>query len=78
MLPDLHIIPGHQKKLFSATKPLQKGFQVIPEGESQILKKKTTNVHFDEKIANTVINGFILTTNIYGNPSDADILVFIN
>ena len=39
-LYDMAVIPGLHKIFFNITQALQKGFQVISEGEALILKKK--------------------------------------
>ena len=46
------VIPYLDKNLFSVTQTLQKGFLVTSEVEDLILKKKSTEICFDEKMAN--------------------------
>ena len=48
----MDIIPGLHENLFSVTRALQKGFKVTPEGEDLIIKKNTTKICFDKKMAN--------------------------
>ena len=45
------------------------------EGETLILKTKSTKIRFDEKIANNGGKGLILATKFYKNPNDATLLV---
>ena len=61
----MDVIPRLHEKLFSVTLELKKWFQVMSEGKSLILKKKTTKISFDKKTSNTGGNEFILTNNIY-------------
>ena len=64
-LSDTAVIPGLNTNPFSVTQSQQKGFQVTSEGEAPILNKKATKAHLDEKMANHVSKGFILTPNLY-------------
>ena len=62
MLINIDSISVLYANLFSVTQELQKGFQVTSEGEIQILRKNSTEVCFDKKMANKVGEGFLLTT----------------
>ena len=44
------------------------------EGESLILKKSSTEIRFDNKIANKYGKGLILTTKFYKSANDAALL----
>ena len=44
------------------------------EGETPIIKKKSTEISFDKKMANKAGEGFILTTNFYKSTNDAALL----
>ena len=61
-LSNSSVILGVHKYIFSVTRALQKGFQIMSEVEALILKKHLTTIHFDEKRANTGGEGFLLTT----------------
>ena len=74
-LSDMSIILGRHANLFIITQSLQKGFQVVSEGEALILKKNSTEIRFDKKIVNNGGEGFILTTKFYNSPNDAALLV---
>ena len=50
---------------------LQKGFQVTSEGEALILKKNSTEITFDKKMANNGGEGFLLTTKFYKSATNA-------
>ena len=65
---------GLHAKPFIVTWGLQKVFQLTPEGETLILKKKSTNIRFDKKIANKASEGFILTTKFYKSANYAALL----
>ena len=56
------------------TKEPQKVLQLISEEELTILKKNTTKIRFDNKMANTSNGGFLMATKLYNNPSGAAIL----
>ena len=68
------VIPGIHTNIFIVTRALKKVFQVTLEYETLILKKKTTDICFDEKMANNCGEGFILTTKFYKSANDAAIL----
>ena len=56
------------------TQALQKGCQVMSEGEDLILKKISTKIRFDNKMTNNGSEGFSLTTKFNNNPNNAAIL----
>ena len=41
------------------------------EGEALILRKNSTKISFDDKMANKSIKGFLLTTKFYKSTNDA-------
>ena len=65
MLSNTDVIPGLHANLFSMTLAQQKGYQATSEGEYLILKKISTKIRFDEKMANKSSKGFLLTTKFY-------------
>ena len=73
------ILYGHNTRpknvLLSMSWSLQKGFQVTPQVEMQILKKVLAGICFDNKMASNGSKGFILTTKLYKIPKDAPLLV---
>ena len=62
MLSNTTVIPDLHANIFSMTLSLQKGFQVMPEGE---IKKNSTKIRFDKKMANKSSKGFLLTTKFH-------------
>ena len=73
-LSNMSIIPDLHKNIFKVAQSPQKGFQVASEDETLILKKNSTDIIFDEKMANKTIKGFLLTTNFYKSTNDAALL----
>ena len=57
------------------TQELKRVFQVTSEGESLILKTNSTEICFDNKLANSGGKGFLLTTKLCKNPNYAAFLV---
>ena len=51
---------GLDTNLFRLTQALQKVYQMMSEGEALILKKFSTQIRFDEKMANIGGKGFML------------------
>ena len=51
-----------------------KSLQVNPGGETFMLKENSTDIRFDQKIANNGGEGYLLTTNFYKSTNDAFIL----
>ena len=74
LLSNIYVIPGLNENLFSVIQALQKGFQLTSEVETLILKKKSTKIHFDEKMANSGGEGILLTTNLYVSVCTHDLL----
>ena len=74
-LSDMSVIPGLHANIFSMAWALQKGFQVTSECKYVILNKNSTEIRFDEKMANNGGNGFILSTNLYNIPKNVALLV---
>ena len=70
-LTNTAVIPGLHANLFSVTRALQKGFQLTSDGKTLILKKNSTKIRFDEKMANTAGEGFLFTTKFYKSANDA-------
>ena len=68
------IIPGLHSNILSKARSLQKCFEVTSKGETLILKKKSTKICFDKKIANNGGKGFLLTTKFYKSANYAAIL----
>ena len=66
-------IPGLHVNLFTMARALQESFQLTPEGETLILKKNSTKIRFDEKMANKSKKGFMITTKFYKSENDAAI-----
>ena len=64
---DMALIPVLHTKLFSMTWAPQKVFQLTSEGEALTLKKNTTVICFDEKMANNGGEWFILTTKLFNS-----------
>ena len=65
-LTDTSTILGIHATPFIMTKTLHKGFQIIVEIDSIILKKNT-KTKFKKKMEDTGCNGFLLTTKIFIN-----------
>ena len=53
---------------------LQKGFQVMSEGETPIIKKNSVKIRFDEHFFNNSGEGFLPTTRLYKSANDTYIL----
>ena len=73
-LTNMVVIPCLHPNLFNVAWALQKGFQLTSEGETLILKKISTVIVFDKKVANKSGKGFLLTTKFYKIAYDADLL----
>ena len=67
----MYVIPGLHANLFIVIQALQKGFQVTSEVETLILKKISTEICFDKKMAKIGGEGFILTANFYKSANEA-------
>ena len=72
-LTNAYVIPGIHKNIFSMDRALQKGFQVTSQGDTLILKKNSTDIHFDKKMAKRSGKGFLPTTNFYKSANNAAI-----
>ena len=73
-LTNTSVTTGLHANLSSVTRALQKGFQVKSEGDTLILKKNTTKIRFDNKMANKYGKGFVLTTRFYNSANNAALL----
>ena len=68
------VIPCLHTKIFSVTQALLKGSKPRSEGEALILKRNSTKIRFDEKIANKSGEGFLLTTKFYKSANNTALL----
>ena len=68
------IIPGIHANLFSVALAQQKYFQVTTKGKTQTLKKHSSNILLDNKMANNGSRGFLLITKFYKSANDAALL----
>ena len=59
-ISNMDIIPGLHASILSLNLALQRGLQVISGGKNQILKKRSTNICFGDKMANISGEGFII------------------
>ena len=73
-LSNAAVIPGLHKNIISITRALQKGFQVVSEYETWILKKNSSKICFDEKMVNNNSGGFLLTKNFYKSEKNTALL----
>ena len=73
-LTNTAVIPGLHTNLFSATQAPRKCFQLTSEDETLILKKKSTKIRFNKKMANKVGVGFLLTTKFYKSANNTNVL----
>ena len=64
-LSNTSVIASLNTNLSRVTLELQTCFQAAPEGETLILKKNSTKIHFDKKMANSGGELFLLTTKFY-------------
>ena len=74
-LSNTDVITGLKSNLFSMTRSLQNVFQVTSESDILILKKNSTKIRFDNKMANNSVKGFLLTTKFYKSANSTDFLV---
>ena len=56
------------------TRAVQKGFQVMSEGETLILSKISIKIRFDDKMAKKAVGGFLLATKSYKSENNATLL----
>ena len=73
-LSNTAMISGLYKIIFSMTQTLQKGFQVMSEGETLIFKKNSTVIRFYEKMLNKSGKGFLLNTKFYKSATNVALL----
>ena len=73
-LPDISVIIGPQKNIFSVRRAPQKGFQVTSEEKALILEKISTGTCFYEKMVNHSGKGCILNTKLYTSANDDALL----
>ena len=64
-LSNMDLKPGLHDNLFIVMQELHRCFQVAPEGETLILRKRTNKIQFEEKNSNNSGKGFLLTTKYY-------------
>ena len=74
MLTNMVVIPCLHANLFIVTRALQNVLQVMSEGETLLIKKKSTDISFDKKMANKSGKVFTLTTKFYKSAKYAAIL----
>ena len=75
MLSNTPVIPGLHANLFNVTGALKTFFQVTSEVEAVILRKKSTDIRFGDKMANKAGEGFLLITRFYKSANNAVLLV---
>ena len=73
-LTNIAVIPGLYANIFSVTQSPQKDFHVRSEGETLLLRKNSTGIRFDKKMANKAGEGFLPTTKFYKSANNADLL----
>ena len=73
-LSNTSAIPGLHANIFGMRRALQKGFQVMSEGETLILNKKSTGFCFDDKMAKISGKGFQLITKFHKSTNDVYLL----
>ena len=68
---DTAYIPYLSVNIFSMTRALTKGFNVMSEKENFELKKNATILKFEERLYNGNGNGYILAARVYTSPNGA-------
>ena len=72
MLFDTAVISSLHANLFRVALSQQNVFQVTSEGATLILKKFSTKIRFDKKMANNSGKGFLLNISFYKSANDID------